>query len=141
MKEVTTKLFLFSELSKDVQETIARKECDKEYGVSYYNIEDSFECIIEDTTAHLASMGFNDVKIYYRITCSQGDGACFDASIDSDILFKNEEFLKILVRYLGKNTQRFVKYILPYVGYSIQKNNYGHYYCHETTRYIESEIS
>lgn len=77
MRQKTIKLFTIAELSPEVKKRVIEKS-------RHINVEDNFwsECITEHWTEELGKLGYDDVKILYSGFGSQGDGACFTASVD-----------------------------------------------------------
>lgn len=77
MKTIELKVFSFDELSDDAKERAIEK---------YYDINiDSnnwSEPIIEGVTEELERLGYYDIKVFFSGFHSQGDGACFTASVD-----------------------------------------------------------
>ncbi|KKM74875.1 hypothetical protein LCGC14_1395930 [marine sediment metagenome] len=86
-----------------------------------------YDCTTDHWAERLAAYGFSDVKIYFSGFCSQGDGACFDASVDVDALCLH----MAKERPAFSNLVRFD--ILP--GASIDTVN--HHYSHEHTRNLD----
>jgi hypothetical protein len=101
----TYNVYTFDELSKESQQKAIEKNYD-------FNVSESWwsECVIDDRTAKLIEHGFNDAKILYSGFGSQGDGACFTATLDNDgllqFLTKTKELAKYpaLVRAIKKET-------------------------------------
>lgn len=77
MKSITLKIFSIAELKGEAKEkaiTDAR----------YINVDDDwwYKSIVEHWTEKLARFGFEDAEIFFNGFYSQGDGACFDASVN-----------------------------------------------------------
>lgn len=77
MKILQTKIYSFSELSKDAKAKAV--ESLRDINVDYDNWHDY---IIEDYTEKLEALGYRDIKIFYSGFWSQGDGACYTATVD-----------------------------------------------------------
>lgn len=71
-----------------------------------------YENIYDEWQKKLFSLGYENAKIWFSGFSSQGDGACFDAKINSKVLLP----------------------LYPEADLSIEK--IGHHYCHEGTRKI-----
>lgn len=76
MKKLTIKKYSFEELPKDIQEKVIEKN--REINIDYY----WSECTEWNIQDMLKERGYKDPKILYSGFCSQGDGACFEATID-----------------------------------------------------------
>lgn len=116
----TYKVYKFKELSKEGKEKVLMNLRD-------INTDDDFwcECTLEDWKEKLKEHGFNDAEIFFSGFWSQGDGACFDATLNLD------QYLKGQYRVLRNKdlTARVVK------------NGYGFRYSHERTRYLEIDAN
>lgn len=77
MKVLQTKVCEFSELSKDAKAKAV--ESLRDINVDYCNWHDY---IIKDYTKKLEALGYRDIKILYSGFWSQGDGACYTATVD-----------------------------------------------------------
>lgn len=79
MRDIIIKLYNFTELKPELQAKVL------EYHRNI-NIDDSSWCehIIDDWHVKLESLGFHGAVIQWSGFYSQGDGACFDATIDVD---------------------------------------------------------
>lgn len=80
---------------------------------------------------------FENIKVYFSGFCSQGDGACFDAGINSS------EFMRWILKQ-EKINAKTINTICNMIEQGqidfnpgIYKNSYANHYCHEKTRYIE----
>ncbi len=112
MRTITTTLYQFSELSTVAQ---ARAIADSQAAYEFY----------PDTDWHkddLIAAGFIEPTIHYTGFGSQGDGACFDATIDK------ERFL------IGKYE------VLKDVDFELKIRTINHSYYHEKTRDVEAVI-
>ncbi len=111
MRTITTTLYQFSELSPVAQ---ARAIADSQAAYEFYPDMDWHK---DD----LIAAGFLEPTIHYTGFGSQGDGACFDATIDK------ERFL------IGKYE------VLKDVDFDILIEKFGmhNYYCHEKTREVQ----
>ena len=119
-------VYKFNELEDKVQQKVLENLSDINVDCEWWS-----ECTIEDYTAKLAEIGFEDAKIYLSGFCSQGDGACFDARIN----------LEKIIKHIGdKKFNRLVKlWHNGYLGMTIERNSYANHYCHQRTRYIDME--
>jgi hypothetical protein len=98
MKEVTTKYFLFSELSDEAKKKAIKNNSEICF---YYGWDRN---IIEEEQARLEELGFSNVEILYSGFYSQGDGACFTGELDNDGLIKfmcgvDEKGVKLVDKY------------------------------------------
>jgi hypothetical protein len=77
MQTISINLYTFGELAPEVQKKVVERE-------RSINVDDSFwyEPIIEDNTEQLEQLGFEQVKIWFTGFGSQGDGACFTATVN-----------------------------------------------------------
>jgi hypothetical protein len=89
MKTITTNLYKFSELSKEVQETLLEKN-------RYYETEfnDWYDPITEGFTEDMAEAGFAKIETQFSGFYSQGDGACFTGRV-TDLRLFMENFLDL----------------------------------------------
>jgi hypothetical protein len=117
MRQETISLYQFDEL----YETVKKKILDK-----YRNINVDYDgwddWVLEDWYIKLKSLGYEDAKIYFSGFWSQGDGACFTATVNID-------------QYLSahKLTTRF-KHLLEWADYiSITITHRRHYYFARST--------
>ena len=79
MHTIPINLYSFEELAPAVQQQVVERE-------RYINVDDSFwyEPIIEYWTDKLHQRGFEEAKILFSGFGSQGDGACFTATVNID---------------------------------------------------------
>ena len=77
MKEITIKVFPFSELSEKAKQKALDKF--RDINTNYHDWE---EPIIEGAKEDLENLGYKDIKILYSGFGSQGDGACFTARVN-----------------------------------------------------------
>jgi hypothetical protein len=77
MQTVSINLSTFEELAPEVQKKVVERE-------RYINVDDAYwyEPIIEDWTEELERRGFEQAKILFSGFGSQGDGACFTATVN-----------------------------------------------------------
>ncbi len=122
MKTIKINLFEFSELSEEVQ----KKLIEKNYDINIF--EDWHDDLLSDFKTELAEAGFNDATIHYSGFSSQGDGLCFDATIDVN-KFAETTNEKRIAKLIDKG---------EIDNYSIGKNSYSNHYSHERTRYVDS---
>jgi hypothetical protein len=130
MREVTVKLYNFSELGKEAQ-----AKAIKDWRNKGYAFGDSDAVTLTDKfKEELESYGFDDdVKIEWSLGYCQGDGVAFYGSIDLE---------KILPNHLGdftKDEQRRLYWLNNEYGISIKtvRNSYGYRYSHAYTMDID----
>lgn len=77
MHTISINLYTFGELAPKVQQKVIGRQ-------RYINVDDAYwyEPIIEDWTEELEQRGFEQVKILFSGFGSQGDGACFTATVN-----------------------------------------------------------
>lgn len=76
MRTIRTKVYSFDELSKEAQQIAVKHYLATNYeNIELYNFD--INC-----TEYAASKGFNNAKVRYNLSYSQGDGLSFDADID-----------------------------------------------------------
>lgn len=128
MKTVEHEVFSFDELSKEAQQKAI--EINHDINVEYWE----WWCHVYDQyTEKLEAYGYNDVEMWFSGFWSQGDGACFDASVDlAKVIEKN----KLKTKF--RDVYRLAKDGLANA--SIIKNGYATYYNHERTRYISLDL-
>jgi len=76
MQTISVNLYTLEELAPTVQKKVVERE-------RYIIVDDSFWYgpIIDDYTEQLEQLGFEQVKIWFTGFGSQGDGACFTATV------------------------------------------------------------
>lgn len=89
MRTIETKAYTFTELSNEA----------KERARDWYRDGDSIDLDTWTYREKLESMGFEGVKIYYSGFWSQGDGACFEGTLDNDGLLKFLTYHKMLAQF------------------------------------------
>jgi len=89
MKTITTNLYKFSELLKEVQETLLEKNRDFET-----TFDDWHDPITEGFTEDMTEAGFAEIKTQFSGFWSQGDGACFTGRV-TDLRLFMENFLDL----------------------------------------------
>src|SRR5947209_17753759 len=77
MQSISINLYTFEELAPAAQKKVVERE-------RFINVDDAFwyEPIIEDWTEELEHRGFEQTKILFSGFGSQGDGACFTATVN-----------------------------------------------------------
>jgi hypothetical protein len=77
MQTISVNLSTFEELASEAQKKVI--ECER-----FINVDDDFwyEPIIEDYAEQLERLGFEQVKMWFTGFGSQGDGACFTATVN-----------------------------------------------------------
>ncbi|MCP4994054.1 MAG: hypothetical protein GY934_09780 [Gammaproteobacteria bacterium] len=73
---------LFHELDDVAKETAIEGDRD----INLYDNEWA-EPLLEQTKEDLAALGFEEAELWWSANSCKGDGACFDASCDSELLF------------------------------------------------------
>lgn len=111
----------------ELPDQIKQKALDKyrDWNVNSWNENGWAEYILEQQEAGLSSMGFDNAKIYFSGFSSQGDGACFEASVNITQYIKN--------RRLGNKFRALLNQEECF-SYSITHS--GHYY-HEHSMKVE----
>ena len=127
MKTITTKVYTYDELSDKAKE----KALDNN---RLFNTDNDFwpVCVIEDRTAILEEHGFYEPQILYSGFCSQGDGACFTATLDNGGLLSFLTKTKQLAKY-----KTLVKAINDCTIYVNIKITHTDRYYHENSTTIE----
>lgn len=123
MKTKTINLYQFHELTDEQQAKVLDKYRD-------FN-DDVFESYVNDecNTLEIVESGFNNPKIHYSLSYSQGDGACFDCNdFDFDLLLKD---------WQHKHKNWVINIIKSHCQGYIKLNQYGYHYSHSKTRYFE----
>ena len=125
MKTITTNLYKFSELSKEVQEQLLEKN-------RYYEtqLDDWYDPITEGFTEDMSEAGFAEIETQFSGFWSQGDGACFMGRV-TDLRLFMENF---------ENLPQEVKDFDGAMEISIIKRGetFASRYCHSNT--IEANI-
>ena len=123
MKTKTINLYQFHELTDEQQAKVLDKYRD-------WN-DDIFESYVNDecNTLEITESGFNNPKIHYSLSYSQGDGACFDCNdFDFDLLLKD---------WQHKHKNWIINIIKKHCYGYIKRNQFGYHYSHSKTRYFE----
>ena len=129
-------------MTKQVLKTIYELEEVKEKAIEknrFINVDfdDWCEPTIDSWTEKLKDIGFEGVKIYFRVFYSQGDGACFDCNeIDNQKLF---DYLLSVGKISEKEFDN-LKDVFDWFKFAIETNSFATYYSHEKTRFISLEI-
>lgn len=136
MREITPEPFYvykFEELSDEVKEKVYEN-----YRNFNVDNEDWWEGEVNLWTEELARVGFIRADIYFTGFWSQGDGACFDAKIDLDVL-SNVMFYKS-TSYEEARMWRTIN-LANYHGYLGEVTIYtiNHHYSHKNCRRISVE--
>lgn len=123
MRIVETKLFKFEELSGESKKVAI--EHNRDINVFDFDFEN------DGYTESLKEKGFNDAKISFSGFHSQGDGACFDATIDCSKFAETPD------------DKRIVKLINAGVlsNLVIEKTGSAHMYSHERTRCVSANYT
>lgn len=123
----TYEVYTFDELTPEIQQKVIDRYRSDDYPTHEwwdYTFEQFAEARQEegwDTTTN---------NIYFRLAYSQGDGACFEGSLN---IQKYLEHFKLEEKY-----PLTLKYVDEFNIYAkIHKNSYATYYDHENTRYAE----
>lgn len=125
MKYKTIELRLFNECSDELQKKILQNYYDINLDFSLTDWNDSY-------ADSLINQGFNNPQIYYDLSCSQGNGACFDCS--------SFDFEKLLAKYNIPHKNWIIDILNNYCACTIIKNGYATYYTHEKTRYFNIDF-
>lgn len=112
------RVYQFNELSDDVKERVIEKWYEHE---DYPFLGDDIKGELEQLDKHGI---FSEVELMYSLSCCQGDGLCFKASIDFDKFIQRLSNVKIG----GMRLRAVIEYV--YDVFSV--GNTGHYsYAHE----------
>ncbi len=79
MRTVEITVYNFSELPEKAREKVIEKRRNSNRELYEFQADDYW-------TGRLSDLGFEKAKIYYTIYGGQGDGACFDATCDTEKL-------------------------------------------------------
>lgn len=122
-KEYT--IYTFEELNREAKQEALRQHCVFEEEVFDFS---QAQYILKDRVDRLNIIGFSNAKIEYSGFSSQECGASFSSDVD----------LEKIIAYLGdKKFYRLIPLAREgYFEFSIVKNSYGNFYCHEKTKYI-----
>lgn len=116
MRTIRIKAYKFNELS-----TSAKQTAIEDYRKSQWDFGDVLDFFNEDCFEQISSEGFENPKVYYSLSYSQGDGLSFSADGYKDIL-------SLFKTRLGEGKENTAKLILEYCSLSIQgnKGNYAY---------------
>lgn len=78
MKEVIIRTYTFEELSEKAQEKA--RDWYRTAMYEFGDYEDAAEAVIEDAKAIGEILGIQIDRVYYSVSYSQGDGACFEGT-------------------------------------------------------------
>ena len=120
MKTIEIQLYKFNELSKESKEKALK---------NYSNINENmdYDYIIYEAVRELTTAGFLNAKIEYSGFWSQGDGLCFDATIDVSKFAETSNEKRIAKLIFDGSIEEF----------TIEKTSFANHYSHEKTRYID----
>lgn len=90
METRTYKVFKFSELSKEGQRRAIERYSDINLDGGFWENPDS----VYDLKKELEKLGYNNFKLLYSGFNSQGDGACYEATIDIGKWLKSHKLLR-----------------------------------------------
>jgi hypothetical protein len=82
---IEVEVFEFDQLTKKERNRLLREECQTLAEIW------SPDVVVAEFTEKIASIGFSDVEVFYSGFGSQGDGACFDATVDIGKVCKHLE--------------------------------------------------
>ena len=125
MREIATAIYTFDELSNKAKKVAIENEARSNTESRWYHF------LLEDWKDRLALAGFLHADIYFSGFCSQGDGACFDATIDLKHWIKDGSFGSL---------EKYIEWIRADI------TIINHHYSHSGTRnvdlsfLIESEV-
>lgn len=120
MKDITVKVYSFDELSP-----MAKKKAIELFHDINVDNEDPY--ILEVEANVLEKLGYNDAKINYSGFWSQGDGACFECTVDI------KKWIQVHKAY-----KEYRKLYNQAANCNLVINTNGRYY-HEMTMYTNSE--
>lgn len=132
MEKITKnfEVFTFDELTPEIQQ----KVIERRHRTDDYPFWDWHEFDYEEFIVELEQEGWNTTNkdIYFSGFWSQGDGACFEGSLDLR-QYINHHDLRDKYPLILKHEEEFS------IRGGIHKNSYATHYCHERTRYAEIE--
>lgn len=135
MEKITTtvEVFPFDELDAKAKEVAMENHRDIHTGDYYWDEVTKWN--IDD---ELKEFGFENITILYSGFGSQGDGACFEATLDGDGLLKLLKAEKLLTQY--RNIVRAIRNGTIYVNIKIEHSGrYYHEYMTDTNDYTEMQ--
>jgi len=140
IKELT--LYTLDEMIADPELKKKLVEANKE---SDQFLDLSMKMDVEDIEVELKSKGFQDVKVFWDLSCCQGSGAYF--TFDGVNVFKLMKYEKSIyksaqkIKYLFKDWGRKLRQLDTYVGIKTVTNHWANHYCHSRCVDIEFEYS
>lgn len=121
METRTYNVYKFNELSKEA----------KQHAIDKWYEHEDYPWLEEDLRQELENLDtlklFSDVKLQYSLSCCQGDGLSFAASIDIDAWLKEQGYSKENIEALNEHIYKFTS-----------NGNTGHY-SYSSERDIEWE--
>lgn len=101
MKKIAVTVFSFGELSKEAQKSVLNE-------MRHTNVEnDWYKGIVENWTEKLKSLGYENIEVLFSGFGSQGDGACFTASVDIKKWLKAHKLTKKLNALYRDGSEHF----------------------------------
>lgn len=135
MKNITINLYTFNELSKEAQSKVLDENREFNTTGDWYSDQQDAQKEILNTK------GFENVEIYFSGFSSQGDGACFEATMDNDGMrkFMQEYDLTQKFEQVYKAIQRIDQFGI-FVNIKIKHSGrYYHEYMTDLTDYTEMQ--
>lgn len=116
MKEITLKVYEFSELSKDVQNKLIQKRAE----LNQRHVDATF--VTDALRDSLSGNGVNAKNVFWSLSNCQGDGVCVDGEIEALTLFKFMGVRKKCVMEMAARGQ--VKVIAEHRGRHCHKHSF-----------------
>ncbi len=119
MKTIEVKIFEFSELSPEAQQTAIKKEIERAHEFL------SLDTFNDDANEKIKEAGFINPVLSYSLSCCQGDGLSFKAD-------KYDKLVDLFIQVLGPGKERTAKLLADSCA-QVFKGNTGHYsYAHKS---------
>ena len=142
---ITYNIYKFSELNLEAQKTAIDKAREDASNMVYeFNLPDQSR----EIERALESLGFNDARVLYDCSYSQGSGACIEfKSFDVHELTRKALKESYIPHGIASALSRLIDILKPIKAYKgdyhfnawTSVNSFGTHYCHEKTRYINIE--
>ena len=139
MRTIAVNIYKYDELSPEAQEKALEYYATINTDFEWYDSTIDFWC------ENLALLGFTNAKVHFSGFYSQGDGACFDADLEFEILFERyvsevlEEKVHGDIAVLRNHKSWIHDYLAENTSFHIVVVK--HRYSHESTRRIESRCN
>ena len=123
MRTEEIKVYTFEELDKKAKEK-AREWYKSEM---YKDFSVEAEMITENMENVLYTKGYSGAKVYWELSCRQGDGVCFTW----EKFGRDKDILTIFNRIYNNNIPKNILRVLPFVKIEFTRTNSS--YCHKNT--------